>query len=58
MCKHELYAFQNIMDFTLLFPDNKFNLDLMELLEYNFHLRILISELNVQIIIKNGLIPK
>ena len=34
--KHELYAFQYMMDFPLLIPENKYKLDLFELLEYNF----------------------
>ena len=35
-CSHELYAFQFMLDFPLLLPENIFKLDLMELLEYNF----------------------
>ena len=35
-CNHELYAFQFMMYFPLLIPENKFKLELMELLEYNF----------------------
>ena len=35
-CNHELYAFQFMLDFPLLIPENMFKLELMELLEYNF----------------------
>ena len=35
-CSHELYAFQFMLDFPLLIPENMFKLELMELLEYNF----------------------
>ena len=35
-CKHELYAFQYMLDFPILIPENKFKLELLELLEYNF----------------------
>ena len=34
-CKHELYAFQYILDFPILILENKFKLKLLELLKYN-----------------------
>ena len=34
--KNELYTFQYIMDYPLLIPENKFQIKLIELLEYNF----------------------
>ena len=35
-CKNELYTIQYIMDYPLLIPENKFQIELIELLEYNF----------------------
>ena len=31
--KHELYEFQYLLDYPLLIPDNKYELDILELLE-------------------------